>query len=191
MFINYHNTKCCKQKRIKSVFGVNINSQEKTSADQFITSINPRRVKNFYLHPPVAYKYLKHFPAQEKFKKEKKKRKCFWSKHLLSLFYTQALCFWTHPALFPYWRNGLLASGLMPKSLLTRILWTISEFLLHLVFVWPPLFGLLRKIWTAHENTCLLPNFSLWKILMIQGVHFEFLSSFRFSVEAKRPAWPF
>lgn len=72
MFINYHNTKCCKQKRIKSVFGVNINSQEKTSADQFITSINPRCVKNIYLHPPVAYKYLKHFPAQEKLKKKKK-----------------------------------------------------------------------------------------------------------------------
>lgn len=127
----------------------------------------------------------------KKKKRRKEKRKCFWSKHLLSLFYTQALCFWTHLTLFPYWRNGLLASGLMPKPLLTRILWTISEFLLNLVFVWPPLFGLLRKSWTAHENTCLLPNFSLWKTLMIQGVHFEFLSSFRFSVEAKRSAWPF
>lgn len=57
------------------MFGVNINSQEKTSADQFITSINPRRVKNFYLHPPVAYKYLKHFPAQEKLKKKKENKR--------------------------------------------------------------------------------------------------------------------
>lgn len=64
-----------KKERIKSVFGVNINSQEKTSADQFITSINPRHVKNLHLHPPVAYKYLKHFPAQEKKKKKENKRK--------------------------------------------------------------------------------------------------------------------
>lgn len=163
MFINYHNTKCCKQKRIKSVFGVNINSQEKTSADQFITSINPRCVKNFYLHPPVAYKYLKHFPAQEKFKKEKKRKKeSAFGQSTCCHFSTPRPCVFEHTRLCsPYWRNGLLASGLMPKSLLTRILWTISEFLLHLVFVWPPLFGLLRKSWTAHENTCLLPNFSL------------------------------
>lgn len=173
MFINYHNTKCCKQKRIKSVFGVNINSQEKTSADQFITSINPRRVKNFFILLLLTNTWSTFQLRKNLKKKRKEKKKVLLVKAPAVTFLHPGLVFLNTPGFVPLLEKWLV--GFRPNAQITSDQDSLDYQRVSVAFS----FCLATAFWTSTEKLD-----STWKHL--SAAKFQLVKDFN---DSGCPLW--